>query len=99
MLTLRRIPLLVIGEGTEFTKQAMVGGLLGLPNSVGNSEVAEIRSDTEIVLRKEFRGSKSRKLLEKGTIYKTADHVNQTQVYRNVFKRMEPRGRLCRHFP
>jgi len=85
-------PLLVIGEGTEFTKQAMVGGLLGLPNSVGNSEVAEIRSDTEIVLRKEFRGSKSRKLLEKGTIYKTADHVNQTQVYRNVFKRMDQGG-------
>lgn len=85
-------PLLVIGEGTEFTKQAMVRGLLGLPNSVGNSEIAEIRSDTEIVLRKEFRGSKARKLLEKGTAFKTADHVNQTQVYHNVFHRMDKGG-------
>ena len=85
-------PLLVRGEGTQFTKQAMVRGLLGLPNSIGNSEIAEIRSDTEIVLRKEFKGSKARKLLEKGTIFKTADHVNQTQVYHRVFKRMDLGG-------
>lgn len=85
-------PLVVHGEGTQFTKQAMVRGLLGLPNSVGNSEIAEIRSDTEIVLRKEFRGQKARKMLEKGTIYKVADHVNQTQVYKNVFSLMNNGG-------
>lgn len=85
-------PLIVHGEGTLFTQQAMTRGLLGLPNSIGNSEIAEIRSDTEILLRKEFKGQKARKLLEKGTIFKTANHVNQTQVYHNVFDRMNQGG-------
>lgn len=85
-------PLVVHGEGTLFTQQAMTRGLLGLPNSIGNSEIAEIRSDTEILLRKEFKGQKARKLLEKGTIFKTANHVNQTQVYHNVFSRMNQGG-------
>lgn len=85
-------PLVVHGTGTLFTKQAMVRGLLGLPNSIGNCEIAEIRSDTEILLRKEFKGQKARKLLEKGTIYKTADYVNQTQVYHNVFNLMHLGG-------
>lgn len=85
-------PLVVLGEGTQFTKDAMVRGLIGLPNSVGNSEVAEIKSDTEIVLRKEFKGSKAKKMLEKGTFFKTADHVNQSQVYHRVFERMDQGG-------
>lgn len=91
-------PLVVHGEGTQFTQQAMTRGLLGLPNSLGNSEIAEIRSDTEILLRKEFKGQKARKLLEKGTIYKVADHVNQTQVYKNVFGLMN-RGGCVGIFP
>lgn len=78
-------PLIVKGNGTKFTQQAMERGLLGLPKSVGNAEIAEIRSDTEILLRKEFKGAKARKLLEAGTEYKTAAHVNQSQVFHRVF--------------
>lgn len=80
-----KAPLVVKGKGTKFTQQAMERGLLGLPKSVGNAEIAEIRSDTEILLRKEFKGAKARNLLEAGTEYKTAEHVNQSQVFHRVF--------------
>lgn len=78
--------LLVRGKGTKFTSECMVRGLLALPKSLGASEILEIVSDTELVLRKEFKKSaKIVELLKKGTIYKVADKIDQKQVYQLVF--------------
>lgn len=79
-------PLVVKGKGTYFTKECAVRGLLALPQSLGASEIAEIRSDTELVIKKEFKKSeKVVELLQKGTPYKIADKIDQKQVYQYVF--------------
>ncbi|KAL8779679.1 MAG: hypothetical protein Q9213_006826 [Squamulea squamosa] len=52
-------PLLIRGNGTNFEKQAEVGGLLVLPTVNGlaaNAEIAEIHGPEEIQLKKEFKG-------------------------------------------
>ena len=48
-------PLKIIGKNTKFTTECMVKGLIALPQSLGASEVAEIISDTELLIRKEFK--------------------------------------------
>lgn len=85
-------PLLVIGEGTKFTKDVEVKGLIGLPKSLGNCEVSEIISDTQLRIRKEFKGSKGRELLKAGTSFKTAAHVDQSQVYKRVIEHLNLGG-------
>lgn len=52
-------PTLVRGVGTQFEKQAQVGGLLVLPTVNGtaaNTEILEIHGNEEIRLKKEFKG-------------------------------------------
>ncbi|KAL8825027.1 MAG: hypothetical protein Q9170_007958 [Blastenia crenularia] len=52
-------PLLVRGNGTNFEKEAEIGGLLVLPTINGlaaNAQIAEVHGPEEIVLKKEFRG-------------------------------------------
>lgn len=85
-------PLLVRGEGTKFTKEVAVRGLLGLPRSLGNAEIEEIISDTELRIRKEYKNSKGRELVAKGTEYKFAPHVDQSSVYRYVFDHLNQGG-------
>lgn len=81
--------LLVIGKGTKFTEECMVRGLIALPKSLGASEIAEIRSDTELYIRKEFkRSDKIIELLHKGTPFKVADKIDQKQVYDYVFSHL-----------
>lgn len=78
--------LLVRGKGTRFTKECTPRGLLALPQSLGASEIVEVRSDTELVLKKEFkRSEKIVELLKKGTPFKFADKIDQKQVYQFVF--------------
>lgn len=97
----------VIGEGTKFTKEAEVKGLLGLPNSLGNAQIEEIISDTRIVLRKPFKvnfekqSERDEKLIDRltnGTDYKTAPHVDNNQVFDNVFNHLN-RGKVLGIFP
>lgn len=85
-------PLRVRGEGTQFTKDAGLRGLLGLPRSLGNAEIVEIVSDTELIIRKEFKGTKAKELLTTGTSFKTAPHVDQSSVYRYVFEHLNKGG-------
>lgn len=81
--------LLVTGRGTKFTTECMVRGLIALPKSLGASEIAEIRSDTELVLKKEFRQTdKIVELLQKGTPFKVANKISQKQVYEYVFNHL-----------
>jgi len=96
-------PLLVRGRGTKFTVQAQVGGLLVLPTpktggSAASTEIVEIRSDEEIIVKKEFKGRAALMQLTeegqdgKGTKYKTAPKVDQTEVYEAVFERLSEGG-------
>ncbi|CAX42605.1 dihydroxyacetone phosphate sn-1 acyltransferase (ec 2.3.1.42), putative [Candida dubliniensis CD36] len=79
-------PLRVIGKDTKFTKECMVKGLVALPQSLGASEIVEVISDTELIIRKEFKSSdKVKLLLTNGTTYKRADKIDQKQVYQMVF--------------
>lgn len=80
-------PLKVIGYGTKFTKEAMVKGLIGLPKSRGNTEIAEIVSDTELILKKEFKKTAT-EILQNKTPYKLADKINQREVYEKVFSHL-----------
>lgn len=79
----------VFGQGTHFTQECMVRGLIALPKSLGASEIAEIISDTELIIKKEFKKSdKIRELLTKGTVFKVADKIDQKQVYNFVFNHL-----------
>ena len=80
-------PLRIKGIGTEFTKQLEVGSQITLPNNVGSSKVVEIISDTELIIKKEFKDLKALAMLAKpeGSSYKCLPHVDQSQVYKAVF--------------
>lgn len=83
----------VFGKGTKFTEECMVRGLVALPKSLGASEIAEIVSDTELILKKEFKKSdKIVELLTKGTPFKVADKIDQKQVYNFVFNHLSNDG-------
>lgn len=97
----------VIGEGTKFTEEAEPKGLLGLPNSLGNAQIDQVVSDTRIVLKKPFkvnfakpteRDKRIIDLLTNGTNYKTAPHVDNHQVFDNVFNHLN-KGRVMGIFP
>lgn len=91
-------PLKIFGHGTKFTEECMSGGLLVLPSvggrSAASTEIAEIVSDTEIMLKKEFRvPTAAGQLATKGgTRYKRAPKVDQTEVYDAVFHRLNSGG-------
>ncbi|KAA8915704.1 hypothetical protein TRICI_002147 [Trichomonascus ciferrii] len=87
-------PLLIRGQGTKFTTEAMERGLIGLPKSKGNSEIMEILSDTEIRVRKEFKDPQGLEMLKAGTSYKLAEHVDQSKMYTKVFDHLNKGGCL-----
>ncbi|KAG0201575.1 hypothetical protein BGX33_010240 [Mortierella sp. NVP41] len=83
-------PLRVTGLGTKFTKELMVGDQISLPKDVGSSAVVEIISDTELIVKKEFKELKALELLTspEGSKYKCLPHMDQTNVYKTVFERL-----------
>lgn len=99
--------LVVLGKGTSFTKDTMVKGLIGLPEYLGNAQIAEVVSDTKLVLKKSFkvnfekRASKDEKIIQRltdGTNYVTAPHVDNHQVFQNVFDHLNA-GKVLGIFP
>lgn len=80
----------LIGHGTNFKQAFAPRGLIGLPKSLGNVEIDSIISDTELVLRKEFKMNKPevKNMLKKGTSFKYAHKVNQSRVYHRVFEHL-----------
>lgn len=75
-------PSLLRGVGTQFDKQAQVGGLLVLPSVNGvaaNAEILEIHNAEEIILKKEFKGEEALKQLRsRGDVAeKEQSNVNQ----------------------
>ncbi|KAF8924493.1 hypothetical protein EDD21DRAFT_389134 [Dissophora ornata] len=83
-------PLRVTGVNTRFTKELMVGDIVQLPKDVGSAVVAEIVSDTELIVKKEFKELKALELLTEanGSKYKCLPHMDQTNVYKTVFERL-----------
>lgn len=59
---------MIQGVNTQFKKQLMVKGQILLPKSIGyaTAEVAEIISDTELKLKKEFKDPKVLEVLKEG---------------------------------
>jgi glycerol-3-phosphate O-acyltransferase/dihydroxyacetone phosphate acyltransferase len=88
----------ILGKSTQFTKQCMAGGYIALPSSLGMVEISEIVSDTELVVRKEFKSEAAIELLKKGTTYKVADRVDHSQMYHSVFDHLH-RGECIGIFP
>ena len=59
---------MIKGVNTQFTKQLMVKGQICLPKCTGyaTAEVAEIISDTELKLKKEFKDPKALEAIKEG---------------------------------
>jgi glycerol-3-phosphate O-acyltransferase/dihydroxyacetone phosphate acyltransferase len=64
-----------------------IGSQIALPMDYGSSEVKEIISDTELIIKKEFKDPNALDMLTdpEGTSYKCIPHIDQSQVYRIVF--------------
>ncbi|KAI8337445.1 hypothetical protein BC941DRAFT_425280 [Chlamydoabsidia padenii] len=79
-------PLRIVGDGTRFLEQLQPHYQIVLPNGAGQAEVVRILSDTELVIKKEFKDLKALALLSEGngSPYKCVPHVDQDAVYRCV---------------
>ncbi|CAG8570949.1 879_t:CDS:2 [Ambispora gerdemannii] len=80
-------PTRITGIDTTFTKQLHVGHQIALPKDRGSSEVIQIISDTELIIKKEFKDLVAIEMLGKpeGTPYKCIPHIDQSKVYKSVF--------------
>ncbi|KAG7891895.1 hypothetical protein KL936_001838 [Ogataea polymorpha] len=81
--------LTIVGEGTKFTQDCEVKGLIGLPESAGNQKIAEIISDTKLRLAKPMTKAKGIEMLIRGTAYKSAPKVDNHDVFKIVFQRLK----------
>lgn len=85
------------GRRTKFT-QLEAKGLIGLPESAGNSEIVEIISDTELIVRKPFKSDKGKRFLKNGTRFKYAPKISNEKTFQNVFNSLH-NGGLISIFP
>lgn len=94
-------PCLVVGHGTQFTKDFGPRMQIMLPKSVGAplAEVLQVISDTEMRLKKEFGGDSGKstgRVHEKvkelqaqgkpGLEYKRIPHIDQQEMYHHVYQ-------------
>lgn len=95
----------VYGIGTKFTQEVSQSGLIVLrtekakeKGGTASAEVGEIISDEELIIKKEFKGGPWMEQLTydgddgRGTKFKVAPKVDQTQVYDAVFHRLNEGG-------
>lgn len=102
-------PCLVIGEGTRFTTEFTPRMQILLPKTVSYAiaEVAEIISDTQLRIKKEFggdSGKRTAKIKEKitelrrdgqvGLEFKTLPYVDQQQMYQHVYESLKHGGSI-----
>ncbi|CAG8569802.1 2043_t:CDS:10 [Funneliformis mosseae] len=87
LLNRKTDPTRITGIGTAFTQQLKVGSRIALPMDHGSSEVKEILSDTELVIKREFKEIDALNMLTdpEGTQYKCFPHIDHSQVYKIVF--------------
>src|SRR3954466_693179 len=86
LLNCKTDPTRITGIGTEFTRQLEIGSRIALMD-YDSSEVKEIISDSELIIKKEFIDQNALKMLTdpEGTPYKCVPHIDQSQVYKIVF--------------
>lgn len=95
--------LIVIGEGTQFTKHASSKGIIGLTHYLGNAKIDQVVSDTKIILLAPFKcnfnnpNEKEQELmdgLKNGHPYVLAPHIDNLKVFQNVFNHLNKGGAL-----
>jgi glycerol-3-phosphate O-acyltransferase/dihydroxyacetone phosphate acyltransferase len=99
-------PCVVLGQGTRFTAEFSPKMQIMLPKSFNSAvaEVAEVISDTELKIKKEFsrdsvKGSRIREKFaelqeegQQGVEFKTLPYVNQEEMYRYVYQCLKKGG-------
>ncbi|KAL7318356.1 Glycerol-3-phosphate/dihydroxyacetone phosphate acyltransferase [Mucor circinelloides] len=100
LLNRKTDPLRIIGIDTQFTTQLKPRDSIVLPKGCGISEVDQIISDTEIIIKKEFKELRAMEILTQndGTAYKCMPHVEQDSVYKCVHDELN-NGRCITIFP
>ncbi|KAL1935303.1 hypothetical protein VTP01DRAFT_4443 [Rhizomucor pusillus] len=100
LLNRKSDPLRITGINTEFRSQLRPRDSIALPKGVGMAEVVEIISDTELIIKKEFKELKALELLTSndGSAYKCVPHVEQDSVYRCVHEELN-NGQCITIFP
>ncbi|KAJ1726862.1 Glycerol-3-phosphate/dihydroxyacetone phosphate acyltransferase [Coemansia biformis] len=83
-------PTLVSGIGTRFTQELEPGMKIALPRSAGMAKVTEVLSDTQLHIAREIKDLQAMELLTQpgGTKYKAVPHVDQDDMYRAVYSRL-----------
>ncbi|QSL65766.1 hypothetical protein MERGE_000044 [Pneumocystis wakefieldiae] len=90
-------PMHAYGIGTVFTKELSKGSSIVIPN-IHNLEVANVISDTEIILKEEIKEFPSISSEENGLSFKIASKIDQSKVYSLIFKKLEE-GKCIGIFP
>lgn len=100
LLNLKTDPLRITGLGTKFLSQLHPQDSITLPKGVGMAEVTKVISDTELLIKKEFKDLKAIELLtsDEGCIYKCTPHVEQDSVYKAVHETLH-QGNCITIFP
>lgn len=98
LLNRKSDPLRITGIDTQFRSQLNVRDAISLPKQLGSAEVVEIISDTELIIKKEFKDPKAIDLLAEGATFKCMPHVEQDSVYRCVHDELN-RGQCITIFP
>ncbi|KAI0216409.1 Glycerol-3-phosphate/dihydroxyacetone phosphate acyltransferase [Massospora cicadina] len=81
-----RHPTTITGVGTRFTHQLKPGMVIALPRGTGGAEVSEIRSDTELLVKREIKSLPAMEQLsrEGGVAFKCVPYFDQSKVYKEV---------------
>ncbi|RUS31976.1 hypothetical protein BC938DRAFT_476602 [Jimgerdemannia flammicorona] len=100
LLNIKTDPLHITGLNMCFTTQLHVGDSISLPKGLGSAEVTQIVSDTELLIKKEFKELRAIELLtsEEGCPFKCLPHVDQESIYRSVHKTLNE-GNCIAIFP
>ncbi|KAI8917266.1 hypothetical protein DFJ77DRAFT_459763 [Powellomyces hirtus] len=93
-------PSLFRGEKTSFKKQLHPRAVIKLTKDMGQYEVVEVVSDTEVRIKKPIVDTAVLEYLaaEKGVDYKVIPHVDQSEMFDSVTERLE-RGGCVGIFP
>ena len=93
-------PLYIVGIDTKFTTQLKPRDSIVLPKGSGISEVVQVISDTQVMIKKEFKELRALEYLtsNEGSTYKCMPHVEQESVYKCVHDELN-NGRCITIFP
>ncbi|KAG5440323.1 hypothetical protein PCANB_001893 [Pneumocystis canis] len=93
-------PTHIYGIGTKFTMELSRGSLIVISSDIPVLEVIEVISDTEAVLKKEYKifDLIPTEKKDEGLSFKITSKIDQSKVYNQVFKKLEE-GKCIGIFP